>query len=323
MKNSYQKLALQNCPYLGLHDDQRTSLAYPSAWNYCFRARPPASVSISHQIAACLSPEYLQCPVYLTEQDGILPSDLRGSSSAPTQRRKSAGRKSRRITWSVLIITLLITAVVVGKRFFPGYFGSWLSPNTSPTNGVSLATATIRMDMTNPAQIGTLPSLTDAASLPQALLTRTPVPLKTGTLTHAISLTKPGYTAIVKKCGYTLDTPFGADIKFSLHQIARGETLDKLTAQYQTTVDAIRAVNYSLPIPIWEDSILVIPIGVSDVTGVPSFEPYRADGTIFSLEELALELNADAQALLKYNAFGDSCTIFNGWLIVPRAAQTP
>ena len=227
------------------------------------------------------------------------------------------------MTWSVLIIILLIAAVVVGQHFFPGYLGSWLYPNTSPANGVSLATATIRLDMTNPAQIGTLPSLTHTASLPQALLTTTSVPLKSWTPTHAISLTKPGFTAIVKKCGYTLDTPFGADIKFSLHQVARGETLDKLTAQYQTTVDAIRAVNYSLPPSIWEDSIIVIPIGVSDATGVPSFEPYWADGTIFSLEELALELSADAQALLKYNAFSDSCTIFKGWLIVPRAAKTP
>ncbi len=60
MNSTKQNLILQNCPYLGLHDDQRTSLAYPSAWNYCYRARPPASVSISHQIAACLCPEYIR-----------------------------------------------------------------------------------------------------------------------------------------------------------------------------------------------------------------------------------------------------------------------
>jgi hypothetical protein len=319
MNSSNQKFSLQNCPYLGLHDDQRTSLAYPSAWNYCFRARPSASVSISHQIAACLSPEYIHCPVYLAVQDGTLPANLRGSSSAPTRHRKSARRKLRRMAWSVVIIILLIMAFILGQRFFPSYFESWFSPNTTS----SLATTTVRADSTNYAQIGTIPSHTATGSPPQASFTATPVPLKTGTPTHAISLTKPGFTPIIKRCGYTLDTPFGADVKFTLHQIASGENLDKLTVRYQTTVDAIRAVNFSLPIPIWENSILVIPIGVSDVTGVPSFEPYRADGTIFSLEELALKLSADAQALLKYNAFSDSCTIFKGWLIVPRAAKTP
>jgi len=324
MNSSNQKLVLQNCPYLGLHDDQRTSLAYPSAWNYCFRARPPASVSISHQIAACLSLEYIKCPVYLAEKGGILPSDLRGSSSAPAQYRRSARRNPRRMAWSVLVIILLVIAVIFGQRFFPGYFESWFSPDApSSLNHASLATATIHVDMTNPAQIGMLPSLTDTSSLPQALLTATPVPSKIGTPTHAISLTKPGFTPIIKRCGYTLDTPFGVDVKFTLHQIASGENLDKLAVQNQTTMEAISAVNYSLPLPVWENWIVVIPVGVSDVTGLPSFEPYQADGTIFSLEELALQLSADEQSLSKFNAFNDSCTIFKGWLIVPRAAKTP
>jgi hypothetical protein len=324
MNSSNQKFILQNCPHLGLHDDQRTSLAYPSAWNYCYRAHPPASVSISHQIAACLSQDYTRCPVYLAEQAGTLPSNIRGSSSEPTRNRKSARRKSRRIAWSVLIIILLIIAVILGQRFYPKYFESWFSSIApSSIENVSLATATIHVDSTNPLQINTVPSRTATASSPQTSLTATPVPLKPGTPTHAVSLTKPGLTPTIKRCGYSLDTQFGTDVKFTLHQIAIGENLDKFTEQYQTTVDAIRAVNYSLPVPVWENWIVVIPVGVSDAKGLPSFEPYQADGTIFSLEDLALQLSADAQSLRKYNAFDDSCTIFRGWLIVPRTPKTP
>jgi hypothetical protein len=310
MNNPNQKLTLQNCPYLGLHDDQRTSLAYPSAWNYCFRANPPASVSISHQIAACLCPEYIHCPVYLSAQAGTLPVNIRGSSSVPAKRRKSARRKTRRIAWSVLIIILLIMAVIFGQRIFPSYFESWLSPNTASTDVTLLATSTF-------------PTLSNNITPTQISPSVTPVPSRTGTSTQAISLTKPGITPITKRCGYSLDTQFGTDLKFTLHQIASGENLDKLAVQYQTTMDAIRAVNYSMPVPVWENWIVVIPVGVSDVKGLPSFEPYQADGTITSLEELALQLSADAQSLVKYNAFADSCTLFKGWLIVPRAPKTP
>ncbi len=155
-----------------------------------------------------------------------------------------------------------------------------------------------------------------------------PCPLRTlvpiiRTPTQTILQIRSSSTPLPKRCGYTLDTPFGADVKFTLHQIASGENLDKLAVQHETTVDAIRAVNYSMPVPVWEDWIVVIPVGFSDVKGLPSFEPYRADGTIFSLEELALQLNADAQSLLKFNAFDVSCKLFKGWLIVPRTPKVP
>lgn len=308
MNSNNQNSIFQNCPYLGLHDDQRTSLAYPSAWNYCYRAHPPASVSISHQITACLCPEFIHCPVYLTEQEGILPATLHGSSTLPAGHRKSARRKTRRIAWSVFIIILLTMLVIAGQRFFPGYF--------------SLTTAAVRLGLTYPVQVGAVPSLTPNASLPQSLPTATLVP-NTGTPTQTNSMINPSATPLPKRCGYTLDTPFGVDVKFTLHQIASGENLDKLAVQHQTTVDAIRSVNYSMPLPVWEDWIVVIPVGILDVKELPSFEPYRADGTIFSLEELALQLNADAQSILKYNAFDASCTLFKGWLIVPRTPKVP
>ena len=308
MNSTKQSIIFQNCPYLGLHDDQRTSLAYPSAWNYCYRVHPPASVSISHQIAACLCPEFIQCPVYLAAQEGTLPATLRGSSTVPAGRIKSARRKTRRIAWSVFIIILLTMLVIAGQRFFPGFF--------------PLTTTAARLGLTDPAQVGVAPTFTPNAILPQTLPTATLVP-NTGTPTQTNPLIRSSTTPLPKRCGYTLDTPFGTDVKFTLHQIARGENLDKLAVQHQTTMDAIRAVNYSMPLPVWEDWIVIIPVGISDIKGLPSFEPYRADGTIFSIEELALRLNADAQSLLKYNAFDASCTLFKGWLIIPRTPKVP
>ena len=310
MKNTDQKYTLQNCPYLGLQDDQRTSLAYPSAWNYCYRSHPPASVSIAHQISACLCPEYVKCTVYQSGQGGALPADLRGSSSSSTRRRKSARSKTRRMAWAASVILLLIMAVIVIQRFFPGTLQSWL-PSLEIVS--SVAPDGVTAEASSPStpdavQTSLVPIVVESSQVPAA--------------TQTISLPKPSPTPIPNRCGYSLDTPFGSAIKFLLHQIASGENLDKLAEKYQTAVDAIRAVNYDMPVPVWENWIVVIPVEVSDVKGLPAFEPYQADGTIFSLSDLALQLGVDMESISKYNAFTDACTVFRGWMIVPRTSPT-
>jgi hypothetical protein len=72
---------LERCPYLGLHDDSSTCLAYPSEWNYCYHAAPAAPVLVSHQADVCLGPRYFDCPVNLSSQWGRLPRPLRGRTS--------------------------------------------------------------------------------------------------------------------------------------------------------------------------------------------------------------------------------------------------
>lgn len=306
MKNTDQKYTLQNCPYLGLYDDQRTSLAYPSAWNYCYHCNPPASVSIAHQISACLCPEYVKCPVYQSKLIGALPADLRGSSSSSTRRRKSARSKTSRMVWAASVILLLIMAVIAIQRFFPGTLQTWLpSVEIASPEAPGGATAEASIPFTpSPVQISLVPIEDVPAS------------------TQAISLPNPSPTPIPKRCGYTLDTPFGSDIKFSLHQIASGENLDKLAEQHQTTVDAIRVVNFDMPLPVWENWIVVIPVDVFDAKGLPAFEPYLADGTIFSLSDLAFQLGVDMASISKYNAFTDACTVFRGWMIIPRTSPS-
>lgn len=312
MGNSDQRITPRVCPHLGLHDDQRTSLAYPSEWNYCFRAHPPSPVRISHQIAACLSPEYAACPVYKAKQTAALPVQLRGRSNAPSWRRKLAPKKTGRLIWLALAVLFLITSFIAVREFSPGYLSNPFLPilnaytsfkataelNRVPTESPVPATPT-QSSSTRIVQTQQVPQSTPV--IPTAMATRTPIP---------------------KRCGYTLDTLFGAEPKFTLHQIAIGENLDKLAEINQTTTDAIRSVNFSMPVPIWENWIVIIPVDVLDVSGLPAFEPYQADGTIFSLVDLALALGTDVQSLSKYNAFTEACTVFRGWLIVPRASET-
>jgi hypothetical protein len=98
------------CPYVGLHDDPGTSLAYCSAWNYCYRARPPASVLISHQGKTCLTPEYICCPVYLSPEQGSLPASLRGGTRVGHRRR---GSVKRIITLFLLVLLMVIVVLIM------------------------------------------------------------------------------------------------------------------------------------------------------------------------------------------------------------------
>jgi hypothetical protein len=91
--------------------------------------------------------------------------------------------------------------------------------------------------------------------------------------------------------------------------------------KYQTSQEAIRAVNFNMPLPLWADSVIVIPVGTSDVTGIPVFELYQASGETVSLEQLSAQLNADLNLLKKFNAFDDTCWFFVDWLLIPRSAN--
>ena len=318
----------ETCPYLGLHDDSATSLAYPSNWNYCYRARPPASVSISHQVAACLSRAHVDCPVYLAERERPLPSGLRGSSTVPVRRAHRRARSNRAVVWMLLLAALLLLAAwwAWGRQFFP------LPAQPIPTSSLAAVltdvpspTATVLVEWTNPALIvltqARTPtpraSQTPAGTVsPSSTPTLTLIPSRTPTKT--VTLTSPP-TLPPGACGHPLDAQFGAEVKFVIHRVAGGDSMDLFISKYQTSLEAIRAVNFSLHIPLWAEAIMVIPIGRTDTRGIPAFEPYQASGENMALDALAQKLNTDAQSLQKYNAFDDSCKTFVNWLLIPRA----
>jgi hypothetical protein len=103
------------CPYLGLHDDSSTSLAYPSDWNYCYHANPAAPIRVSHQADVCLCPEYIHCPVNVSNTWGRLPRPLRGKAAASLEADEFAGTRHRTLLLALLV--LLLTLLV----FEPGF----------------------------------------------------------------------------------------------------------------------------------------------------------------------------------------------------------
>ncbi len=107
-----QPLQIERCPYLGLHDDASTSLAYPSPWNYCYHAEPPASIQIAQQVNICLNMNYLQCPLIVACKWGRLPRNLRGKAGRHTLKNELSGK----LLWlAILLLVILILIFFLGR----------------------------------------------------------------------------------------------------------------------------------------------------------------------------------------------------------------
>jgi hypothetical protein len=103
-----------------------------------------------------------------------------------------------------------------------------------------------------------------------------------------------------------LETPFGNQPNFLIHQVTSGESLVLIANRYGTSQEAIRAVNFFLPAPLWSGWLLVIPLNTVDVENVPAFEVYVISEEDVNANQLAINLDTDLEALLYYNAISSA-----------------
>lgn len=93
------------CPFLGISDDRKTSLAFPSTWNCCHRCKPVVAVALVHQKNICLTGDYEACPVFLQAPNGALPRDLRHVNLARSAKNKAFPK--------IVLLTLVLLAVML------------------------------------------------------------------------------------------------------------------------------------------------------------------------------------------------------------------
>jgi LysM repeat protein len=148
--------------------------------------------------------------------------------------------------------------------------------------------------------------------------TSTPTPYLTETPTQVSIKTSP-------TPGPLLETPFGSQPKFIIHQVANGESLILIAKRYGTTLEAIQAVNFFLPSPLWSGWLLVIPLNTIDVENLPAFEAYVVSEEDVNADQLAINLDTDLEALLYYNAISSAEDPLppGRWLLIPREKATP
>lgn len=118
--------------------------------------------------------------------------------------------------------------------------------------------------------------------------------------------------------------PVGSDYKFVIHKALDGENLNQYADKYATSVESIVTVNHKLKTPLWVDTLVIIPVGFTDVASLPAFEAHEVAEAGKSLETLAQELGVSAADLNYYNAVGAGESLLAGdWLLVPRPKPAP
>lgn len=130
----------------------------------------------------------------------------------------------------------------------------------------------------------------------------------------------PSATSVaVKNCGAELEGRIDVgQYVLTLHQVSYGESMDLLAAQYETSLPAIQAVNYFLPSPLWSDLVIVIPVGISEISGLPFFEPYFVPDPVASLDVIVQQVSVPGSDLMEYNNLDGDCPAYAGWLLLPR-----
>ena len=296
------------CPHLKMRDDPQTSLAFPSVWNYCLKAVPPASVRLEHQTQVCQTAYFMECPVYQRETSGALPRELRGRHE-----HSHAGQKRRQL------ITLLSTIIILGLAFWgldtKFHIFRWISSRLEPSP---------KSVISHPYVFQTVaPSLAPTPWPPTLPALVIPLlPFETTITSSPTDAGTPTASPVAGMCGYPRDMPIGADPKLLIHRVGGGESLNGYEATYQTSAAAILAVNYGLHTPIPSNIVIVIPVGQTDVKGFPAFETYLAEEPNSSIESLSAKLGADPQEFVHYNNLPQYCNAFSGWLLVPMPTST-
>ena len=138
----------------------------------------------------------------------------------------------------------------------------------------------------------------------------------TATQVATPSRTLPTAAAVANQ---TENESYGEHGSYIIHKVAKEETLDSIAGSFQSSPEAIAAVNQFLPDPLWEGWLMVIPSGITDPTGQPSFEVYLV-ATESNITDLSQKLEVDPQALTEYNTLDSSGEIPAGtWLLVRKS----
>jgi hypothetical protein len=299
-----KNLAKGICPYLGLKDDRATVSAYPSHWNVCYHVSPSSTPKFDHQRSYCLTNDYHECDVYHQPADEKMPKEIQYSEPAWFMRIKS----TKLLLIIIPLFVILILAMVLwGSR----QRKAQLEGNPDPVTSLQATLPDGYQTATSESVLDEQIPLAEATETVSSLLTITPSP----------NLPTPTPTSTIPPLA--LETPIGLTYRFIIHRAVEGESLLLFANWYDTSAEAIQAVNLNLTYPIQVGELVIIPVAMTDVTGLPAFEPYEVQQDVL-VEDLAIELGVTAEDLRLFNNLEEGITLSAGhWVIVPRERVAP
>lgn len=274
------------CRYLGSIDDPATAISYFSVNNCCYHADPVSVVGFEHQQRFCLSSDHVTCPVYQKESIEPFPKEYIYEGPGIS--------KPRAWVPFVGLAGVLLLALVLGMllKVFPVPFMQQNDLEPTVTQAAVI-----------PPQ-NELPTMSKPSDTPTQLIA-----------TEAIATLSP-----TARTYHLLETPIGQDSRLVIHRLLEGEGVKLLALLYETTPEAILAVNYNLPPVLWVDSVIVIPVRTKDVSGLPRFSTYEVIEEGLTIEELAVSMQVNLGQLLRFNDLPEGYELSRGeWLLIPHA----
>ncbi len=231
----------------------------------------------------------------------------------------------RKALWGTLgVLVLLVggwaaSAMATG-RGLPVWLGG-KTPTPTPRE-VSIVQALTQAAPTEALPVIVYPSATPlpapATPIPTDGVEETPM--------HLTAIVEPTATPTLSPPtpGPGLETPFGAQGEYLLHQINFGDSLPKLAAQYQTDRDVIVVANGLVSNQsLQPDQVLVIMPGRTDPLGVERLMVLFLEEDA-QVSELASRFSVTPEELRRYNDLGPGDFIPAGrWLIFPKRNITP
>ena len=290
------------CPYLGLEEDPATYSSFPSSWNACHRASPPSIVKPSHQQEFCLQPEHKDCPVFKNQGSQRLPKSIRYQS-------KGLSQKSIKIL-KIAVVTVFSSLMFLGLLFRQ----SWMPrlPGWLPFFSQSMQSSTQNIE-----QLTTI-------SITATKEEKTPVIPSPTLIQPSESATRMAPSPTLMDPTLALDTPIGDEIQFIIHRVAEGESLQIFATQYNTSIEAIRTVNYDLIAPLWVNWLIIIPINTTEVSDLPTFEAHQVEEEDIPIRVLSGKLSVVLEKIMLYNNLDSEHILHRGeWILVPREHSEP
>ncbi|HOE69597.1 MAG TPA: LysM peptidoglycan-binding domain-containing protein [Brevefilum sp.] len=296
MENSVQHF----CPHLGLKSDPTTSFSFPSKGNVCFHAKGRPTPKLCFQRSTCLTDQHLNCPIFSSPTGVRLPANLK----APKEKKEN---NQKIILWAILT-PILISSIFLTYTYRLQLFNQidrMLVPAWKNTQQALPPTFPPSPTLVVVPRLTITPTVTGTAT-PTSEPTQTLIPSLTQTPTRG---------PVVLELG----TPIGKQGKFVIIRVLEGESIGQFAGRYNTTEEAIRAINYKLPSVLYPDWLLVVPLDFSDTTGLPSFQPIQVTTDGITLLELAQLLNMEAEEISRYNNMGPGHPLQQGeWILIPH-----
>jgi hypothetical protein len=296
------------CPYLGLSFDIQTAMENPSLQNYCHNVKPISPPSLTHQREYCLNVTYSQCKIFSTDIKKPMPPDL---GARPVKSTKRIPAVLLIFLFLVFLGVFLIASGLLPNWFFPVPSGAASNPTAEAVSAIQMPTgeptAQFLIEATEfPIQPGIEESTTIVETEMQPTTSSTPIPVFTEESPHFLL------------------TPFGNERVFLLHRVAGGEDLTSIASFYQTSVEAIRAVNYNMPLELWVDTVIIIPVNQTDVAGVTPMTTLEITESGKTIQNIADENGINPEILGAVNARPTSYSFQIGeWVIIPQPTPVP